>query len=362
MSRRGRFFILLAVLTAGAAAYFFATTNRSNDMVLVGTIDANQVIVSPKIEGRIEKLNVDEGSVVKAGDLIAVLDSAELEAEKNAAEATLAGMGHRVSQYRATERSTLGETSFGVSNAQARLQSARSSLAEAQATLVKLKLDRDRTVALAQQGVASTQDRDRADADYNAQMAHVKSLNDQVRAAEADLETARAHTEQANAARSTLAAGKSDEANARALLAQIDTRLGYTRVLAPVNGTVSLRVAREGEVVNIGSPIVTIVDLNDTWVRVSIPEDKAVDIGIGDNLRVRLPNGQIVKGRLIAKAPEGDFATQRDVSRLKRDIKTIGLKLAIDNPKKEFVPGMTADVLLSPEEIAGKTKTEQAKE
>ena len=360
MSQRWRFFILLGILTLGAAAYYLATTNRSNDLVLVGTIDANQVIVSPKIEGRIEKLLVDEGSEVKAGDLIAVLDSAELEAQKAAAEATLNGMGNRVSQFQATELSTKGETSFGVSNAQARLRAMRSSLAEAQATLTKLKLDRDRMVSLAEQGVASKQDRDRADADYNAQVAHVKSVEDQVRAAEADLETARAHTEQANAARSTVAASRADQQNARAQLAQIDTRLGYTRVVAPISGTVSVRVAREGEVVNVGSPIVTIVDLSDTWVRASIPEDKAVNIGIGDTLRVRLPDGQIVKGRVITKSPEGDFATQRDVSRLKRDIKTVGLKLAIDNPRKQYVPGMTADVLVSDDEISGKLGRERA--
>jgi multidrug resistance efflux pump len=360
MSQRGRFFVLLGILTLGAAIYYFATTNRSSDLVLVGTVDANQVIVSPKIEGRIEKLLVDEGTEVKAGDLIAILDSAELEAQKAAAAATLNGMGSRVSQFKATELSTRGETSYGVSNAEARLQAAHSSLAEAQATLTKLKLDRDRIVQLAEQGVASKQDRDRAQADYDAQVAHVKSMQDQTRAAEADLETARAHTEQANAARSTVAASRADQANARAQLAQIDTRLGYTRVVAPISGTVSVRVAREGEVVNIGSPIVTIVDLTDTWVRASVPEDKAVNIGIGDTLRVRLPNAQIVKGRVITKSPEGDFATQRDVSRLKRDIKTVGLKLAIDNPRKQFVPGMTADVLISPDEIDGKAGKERA--
>jgi HlyD family secretion protein len=360
MNQRRRFFILIGTLTVIAAVYYFATTNRSKDIVLVGTIDANQVIVSPKIDGRIEKLLVDEGSEVKQGDLIAVLDSAELEAQKAAAQATLSGMHSRVGQYRALELSSRGETSNGITNAQARLQAARSSLAEAQATMVKLKLDRDRTVSLAQQGVASTQDRDRAVADYDAQVAHVKSLDDQVRAAEADLETARAHIQQTNAAQSTVAATRADAQNARALLEQIDTRIGYTRVLAPISGTVSVRVARQGEVVQIGSPIVTIVDLSDTWVRASIPEDKAVDIGIGDILRVQLPNGEIVPGRVINKAAEGDFATQRDVSRSKRDIKTVGLKLQIENPHRQFVPGMTANVLISPSELAGKSGGERA--
>ena len=67
---------------------------------------------------------------------------------------------------------------------------------------------------------------------------------------------------------------------------------------------------------------------------------------VGDTLKVRLPNGQLIDGRVIFKAPEGDFATQRDVNRQKRDIKTIVLKLKIDNAQKKYLPGMTAEVLV----------------
>jgi HlyD family secretion protein len=62
-----------------------------------------------------------------------------------------------------------------------------------------------------------------------------------------------------------------------------------------------------------------------------------------------LPAGQPIEGQVIFKAVEGDYATQRDVSRRKRDIKTIGLKLKVDNPDGALVPGMTAEVLLPAE-------------
>ena len=84
-----KFFIFLLVLLAIATGYYFYSTDRTTDTVLIGIVDANQVIVSSKVMGRIEKLYVDEGSKVKAGDLIAEIDSAELEAQKNAAEATI---------------------------------------------------------------------------------------------------------------------------------------------------------------------------------------------------------------------------------------------------------------------------------
>jgi multidrug efflux pump subunit AcrA (membrane-fusion protein) len=129
-------------------------------------------------------------------------------------------------------------------------------------------------------------------------------------------------------------------------LAEADTRLGYTKIYAPVNGTVSVRATRQGEVVNPGTPIVTIIDFGDTWVRAEAPETQARFVSDGDKLKVRLPAGQPIEGTVIFKAVESDYATQRDVSRRKRDIKTIGLKLKVANPDGALVPGMTAEVLL----------------
>jgi HlyD family secretion protein len=102
-----------------------------------------------------------------------------------------------------------------------------------------------------------------------------------------------------------------------------------------------------------GQAIVIVTDLSDTWVRASIPETDAVHIALGDQLKVRLPSGDVVPAKVIFKAPEADFATQRDVSRRKRDIKTIALKLSIENGKKTLVPGMTAEVLVPKSKLGG---------
>ena len=71
---------------------------------------------------------------------------------------------------------------------------------------------------------------------------------------------------------------------------------------------------------------------------------------------MRLPGGTIVNGKVFFKSAEADFATQRDVSRSKRDIKTIVLKVRLDNPKGIYVPGMTADVLVSPDQLKGNSQ------
>jgi HlyD family secretion protein len=247
---------------------------------------------------------------------------------------------------RATEAQTEGETNSGVVNAQARLAAAKATLAQAKADLQRVESDSQRIIELAKSGVASDQERVRAEAQLTAQHAVVESAQKNVDAAQADLTTANARLHQQRAASSNVAMNEAQVANARAQWAEADTRLGYTKIYAPVSGTVSVRAARQGEVVNPGEPIVTIIDFGDTWVRAEAPETEARFVAQGDKLKVRLPAGQPIEGTVIFKAVESDFATQRDVSRRKRDIKTIGLKLKVDNPDGALVPGMTAEVLL----------------
>ena len=353
MNARNKIFILLGIIIVIAALYYVFSTPGGKDLVLVGTVDSNQVVVSPQIAGRLAKLLVDEGTQVKQGDLIALIDPSELEAQERAAAATIASLRSRVSQSQYTHESMKGSTSSDVANAQARLQSARAQLAQAEATLTRVESDSRRIIGLATAGVASEMEKVQAEANLRAQQAAVQALRDQVNAAQADLNAAIARTNQASAARSTVADTRAQLATAEAQLKEAEVRLGYTKIYAPVTGTVLVRAAREGEVLMAGQAIITVVDLSDTWVRAAIPETDADHIGLGDTLRVRLPGGTILQGKVFYKAAEADFATQRDVGRRKRDIRTIVLKVRLDNPKGAYVPGMTAEVLVSPAQLKG---------
>jgi multidrug resistance efflux pump len=204
-------------------------------------------------------------------------------------------------------------------------------------------------VALAQQGVTSQQDRDQAEQSLAAQQAHVQAAREQVTAAKAALDQAIARTNQAKAADKTVASTRAQMESAQAQVAEAQVQLGYTKIYSPINGKVNLKVAREGEVVNPGAPIVVLIDLTQTWVYAPMPETYGDTVELGDQLRIRMPSGATLTGKVIAKSALADFATQRDVGRMKRDIKTVQLKLLIDNPKMEYVPGMTAEVLVSPE-------------
>ena len=346
MNARNKFFTLLVVLLVASATYYFATTDRSSDYVLIGTVDANQIAVGAQIGGRIDKLNVDDGTFVHAGDVIAEIDPTELRAQQQAAVASFNSAQTKIAETEADRRLAAGETRNTVAGSQARLATAEAQLQQAQATLVKVQQDTERTMGLEAQGVASKQDADRARADLAAQRAAVAALQKQVDAARSDVAVAQAGTNQAVAAAHTVAESRAQAQNAKALLDQMQTRLGYTNVVAPVSGFVTTRVVRPGEVVAAGAPVVTITDLSDTWVYAAAPETQAVNIAVGDPLTVRLPNGQMLTGKVSYKAAAADFATQRDVGRTKRDIKSVALKVAVDNSKSQLVPGMTAEVLV----------------
>ena len=136
--------------------------------------------------------------------------------------------------------------------------------------------------------------------------------------------------------------------NAVAQLKEAEVRLGYTKIYAPVTGTVLVRAAREGEVVSAGQAIVTVVDFSDTWAFAAIPETDADHIGLETRCECGCQAARWFREKFFTRRPEADFATQSDVGRRKRDIRTIALKVRLDNPKGAWVPGMTAEVLVSP--------------
>ncbi len=346
MNPRYRIFAILALLLVLALGFYWFSTDHSADLVLLGTVDANQVIVSAQITGRIQKLTVTEGQDVKAGDLIALLEQDELAAAKSASDAQAESTRKQIDVLHATADSTSGDTEFTVANAQSTFNAAAASLAESTANRQNQDSLTRRTVALAEQGIMSAQDKDTAVQALKAAQAHEQAARDQMAAAEAALKAARARTNQARAAWENVKSTQGLWVSAQAQAVEAKARLGYTTITAPIAGKVGIWAAREGEVVNPGTAIVTIVELAQTWVYAPIPETDADAVQIGDALKVRMPGGMLVDGKVLVKTAEGDFATQRDVSRRKRDIKTIRIKLLIPNPGERFVPGMTAEVLV----------------
>jgi HlyD family secretion protein len=351
MKGRSAIIIFLAGLFSAATLYFYFFTEHSGGLIFEGIVDANQVVVSPKVQGILERLNVDEGSSVRAGDLIATLDAAELDADMQADHASVENSRAQLAQAQSNYQLALTESAGDLAGAQARLSMTKAQLEQSRSQLERIRSDFRRTAALSTQGVSAKQDLDHWTADLRTQQATVAAQTEQVRAAEADLMHAQAGQYRKSAAQSAAESAQAQLHHAESELVAAKSRLSYTQVVAPISGVVSVLVGRQGEIVGPSAPIATIIDPQSTWVRVGIPETYADHIAVGQKLQIKCPSGQIVEGTVLTKGVEGDFASQYDLNQLSRDIRCVAIKISVANPELTITPGMTAKVLLSPAEL-----------
>src|SRR5215469_9797401 len=314
-----KFVMVIGILFLIALGVYIFTTPSGGDIPLTGLVDGNTVIVSPQITGRLVDLKVDEGSEVKKGELIAQLDRKELEANLAAEKANVASLQNQVNEANHNYTWTNDQTGASIEQAKARVTSSHAQLEQAQVALARDKDDLARIQKLFDKGEVSAQDRDHAEAAVKMSQANVDALEQSAMAEVAALNVAQANRKQVDVRQSEISTTLAQLEQARATQAQVATQLSYTDVYAPIDGIVSVRVAKQGEVVSQGSPIVVLVDVDHLWARADVEESYIGSIQFGQKLRVRLPSGDVREGQVFFKGVEGDYATQRDVSRTKRD-------------------------------------------
>jgi HlyD family secretion protein len=341
-----RVLLLFVVAATIAAAAYSLLGPKTTTLVLTGIVTTNDVTVSPQIEGRIASLGVAEGDVVRHDQVLAVLDPRELRAESAFYSSSEAGVSAQVREAAAALRYQEQQTGQQIAQADSNLAAAQAQQAEARAALENARLAFERTTRLAQEKVASTQELDQARTAHEAAQAHADALNKQVEAQRATLAMARSNAQQTSVRRSQLENNEHLQQAAAAQRAKADVRLAYTEVRAPIDGIVDVRAVRVGEVVTPGQPLLTLINPDDLWVRVDIEETYIDRIRLDDRLQVRLPSGETREGVVIYRGANASFATERDVSRTKRDIKTFEVRLRVDNRDRRLAVGLTAYVLL----------------
>jgi len=345
MKRRRALLTFLLLLAAAVAAYLYLGRPPAA-LVLTGIVTTNDVIVSPQIAGQIERLLVNEGDVVTRDQLLAVIKPDELRQERAFYSQTAQGVGSQVKESEAALRFQERQTGDQIRQAEATLSSAESQETAAEADLESARLSFERFQKMTSQGIATVEQFDQARTAYDGARARVAALKKQVEAQRSTVALARSNAEQIAVRRSQLQANEHQQAAAQAQQARADVRLTYTELHAPIDGIVDVRAARVGEVVNPGQAVVTLLNPDDLWVRADVEESYIDRVRINDRLTVRLPSGEEREGTVFYRGVDAGFATQRDVSRVKRDIKTFEIRLRVDNADRKLAVGMTAYVLM----------------
>jgi HlyD family secretion protein len=345
MKRLKPLLVLLIILGGGGAAYYYFNLPPTS-LVLTGIVTTNEVIIGPQIGGRLGEVLVKEGDQVKQGQLLAVIAPDELKAETAYAMHNVENVTSQIQQARADMRYEQQHMTEQIRQAESTLAAAEAQQAAAQADLEAARLSFQRVQNLSREGVAAAQELDQARTSFEAAQARVDALRKQVDAQRGAIAVARTSAEQVEKRRNEVQGSEHMQAAASAQVTKAEVRLSYTEMKAPIDGIVDVRAARTGEVVNAGQPVVTLINPDDLWIRADLEETYIDRVKIGDHMKVRLPSGAEIDGVVFYRGLDAGFATQRDVSRTKRDIKTFEIRLRADNTDRKLAVGMTAQVLL----------------
>ncbi len=345
MKRRLRAGLFLFILVFIGVVYVLSL-RRPGVLRLTGVVTTDTVLVSPEIQGRLQELSVKQGDVVKAGDLLGRIQPQEWKADMAFYTSTEEQSVAQVAQAEADLSYQEAQTSSQIAQAEANLAAAKALSAQGNADLENSRLTFERLKGLFEHKVESAQAYDQARTGFESAKAHSESLLKQVQAADAAVALAQANAQQVVVRRAMLEASRRQLAAAGAQKEKAKVRLDYTEIHAPISGIVDVRAALPGEVVSPGQAVVTLINPDDLWVRIDVEETYIDEIHLGQTYPVRLPSGAERTGTVFYRGVDADFATQRDVSRTKRDIKTFEVRLRVDNSDRALSVGMTAYVTL----------------
>jgi multidrug resistance efflux pump len=339
-----RTLIIGTIVVAAAATAVYLSSRTPTSLVLTGIVTTDDIVVSPMVTGQVTKLLVSEGDSVKQGQLLAVLAADELTADKAFYAQTEQGSAEQVQASEAALHYQEQQTAEQIRQSDAALGAVVAQRDEAVATAANAKTTLDRNEAMLKAGGVSPQEADQARMSSAAAQSRLAAIDKQIEAARATLALARSAAQQDSMRRSAFATARAQHAAAAAQTTKANVRLGYTELHAPITGIVDVSAVRAGEVASAGQPVLTLIDPNAFWVRADVEESYIDRVRLGDSLTVRLPSGETKRGAVIYRGADAAFATQRDVSRSKRDIKTFEIRLRVDNRDRRLALGMTAYV------------------
>jgi HlyD family secretion protein len=377
--RRRTILFIAAVVVLIAAVFFvwrifFAAPATPDSIVAVsGRIEGDDSAVASKTTGRILEVRVREGDTVNTGDVIAVLDDAQIRAREDQARSALAEAEAKsdaardqiavLQQQLLQNKLQVGQSKFDtqghVKQAEADLAAAQSDLAQQQAAYQIAAFDKDAYTRLAKSGAVSERQGLQASTTADQQSAAVAAANRRVEAAQAELTTAQGmlsnpsiHESQVALVQRQIAEQQAEAASAQAQTQQATADLAEAQdnrndltVRAPFAGTVVTRAAEPGEVITAGTAIITLLDLTKVYLRGFVPEGQIGQVKVGQPARVFLDSDprKPVDAYVSRIDPAATFTPENTYFRDDRVKQVVGIKLQLKAAFGFAKPGMPAD-------------------
>jgi len=327
--RRILLIVIIAVAVAGLV-YYLLTRNKkeeANFIKVSGNIEATEVDVGFKVSGRIVSRFFEEGDWVDQGKVLAKLDDEDLRNRLEVARAALMSARARLGKLLAGSRPE-------------EIRQAEANLHQAQFDLRNKQTQYDRVKSLYERGVISKEAFDNAETGFKVAQAAVQVATQNYQLVKEgprkeDIEDARAQVDQAQA---------SVKLN--------ETQLSYTTLYSPISGVVLVKSGEIGEVVNPGTSIVTIADVENVWLKAYIPETDLSKVKWGQDVIVTtdLRPQKKYRGKISFISSQAEFTPKQIQTEKERVTLVYRIKVDISNKDHELKPGMPADgrILLAP--------------
>jgi membrane fusion protein YbhG len=314
--------VLMIVAIAGLLYYFFTRNQEEGNPFLKvsGNIEATEVDMGFKVSGRIMSLLVQEGDWVEKGKVLATLDDEDLRQRLEVAQATLKSAQARLEKLLAGSRPE-------------EIREAAAALEQAQFDYDNKKVSYERIKSLFERGVIPKDTLDNSESAFKISKAAVERAKEnyqlvKIGPRKEDIEDARAQVEQA-----------------KANLRLIETQLSYTTLYSPLSGVVLVKSGEIGEIVNPGTPILTLADIENVWLKAYIPEANLSRVKWGQEVSVTtdLKPQKVYKGKISFISSQAEFTPKQIQTEKERVTLVYRIKIDIPNPEKELKPGMPAD-------------------
>ncbi|HLY43262.1 MAG TPA: efflux RND transporter periplasmic adaptor subunit [Terracidiphilus sp.] len=374
--KRRRIIIAAAIVAALAVIWIvYALIARSSRFDYSGTIETREIEIGSKIGGRVTAVPVEEGEMVKSGDVLVRFECDELQAQRTQAAAqvseALADLdrmlrGNRpeeIAQAEATaqaQKAVFEEAKNGPRPQE--LAQAQADYSAAQADAVNAEAFYGRMAKLAASDTISRQQFDDARDKRDAAQQRAESARQRLALLQAgtrteDLQSARAHFEQAQSAavlarrgfrKEDIDAARGRLAQAQGVVAELDARLKEAVLLAPADAVVEVVSVRPGDLVTANRIVIDLLEPSQLWVKVYIPETDLSRVHLGQAATVRVDSlaGQSFSGQLRQISSQAEFLPRNVQTRSDREHQVFGAKIYVNNPHGILKSGMSATVRL----------------
>ena len=353
--------VLIAVGLAATAVYATWFRGNSSSLQGSGTVEARDIRVGSKIGGRIDKVLVREGDKVQPGQVLITFDDRELLASlaQSRAAAEKAERGSRkedIAEARAAAEQAKADFEMkrnGYRNED--VAAAQADLDRAMADEVRAHLDFQRNDALARNELISRQQRDAAEANWKMALAQQQNFQHKLDEMKRgyrpeEIASAEAHYHETLATLQKYERGnrREDVELAKAAYAYDEARFRERQVVAPSLATVEVLDVRPGDIIAPNTPVATLLESDQIYVRIYIPETELGRVKLGDKAEVRVdsfPN-TVFEGVVEQINQQAEFLPRNVQTREERVHQVFGVKIRINDPQGRVLAGMAADVKL----------------